>query len=243
MKPQEILTNRFEFKYWLSRRQKEQLVSYIMNFMKPDQHNEGSDGYHIQSLYFDTHDLRSYYEKYDGNYFRRKYRVRFYGHDTSKAFFEIKEKRNIFVRKLRGNAELPTGDLQPIFDLPPSSPSDVDFFVSCIKQQDRAPTCWVAYRRIAFFGINTPSLRLTMDHELMGAPATNFYFPNARFQPVFFGNWDTPIILEIKFDRYMPTWLEKALIDLRLEVQSISKYGMVINKDRFYNRMDKRWMS
>ncbi len=240
--PETLAFDRFEFKYWITERQKAPLVDYIRHFMDADAHNDGDSGYHIQSLYFDTTDLRAYYEKYDGDNLRSKYRIRFYQKRLDKAFFELKQKRNIFVHKRRAAIDLrlreTDGIPRDVFDAPPP---EVEFFVTGIARRGLRPCCWVSYRRLAFTGHNNPNLRLTLDYGLSGAPANELKFPGNRTQSVYFSNWDRPVILEIKFSKHMPTWLEKAIRDLGIINKPISKYGIVVNKDLFFYMDERRW--
>jgi len=53
--------------------------------------NAGRDGsYKVASLYYDSPDLRCYWEKLDVEKVRRKLRVRTYGERPEWAFMEIK---------------------------------------------------------------------------------------------------------------------------------------------------------
>ena len=73
---------RYEFKYILSNRVRQQIESEIVHFMKYDGHvhKELNNSYYVCSLYFDSSTNEYYYEKIDGIKYRRKYRIRTYGH-------------------------------------------------------------------------------------------------------------------------------------------------------------------
>jgi hypothetical protein len=234
--------NRFEFKYWITERQKFGLLRYLEEFMDADPHNEANVGYKIQSLYFDSPDLHSYYQKYDGDFLRRKYRIRFYRDDKSTAFFEIKQKQNIFVQKRRASIDLSARDSDSlpaeIFNDPMPQ---IEFFVSGIAEKNLVPTCWVAYRRMAFFGRHNPKLRITFDEDLSGALADKLIFPGSRLHKVRYSNWNRPVILEIKFNSYMPTWLEKMIRDIGIMNAPISKYGEIIHRARFHYLAERSW--
>ena len=234
--------SRFEYKYWITESQKRRLISYLKNFMESDGHNDGRNGYKIQSLYFDSNDLISYYEKYDGDCDRSKYRIRFYDDRFSRAFFEIKQKRNLYVRKIRKTVDMPSNDtpnnLAEIFQSPPPNVED---YIAILQQLAMKPMCWVAYRRYALFGKNNPKLRVTFDDGLSGGIPRGLSMTTPYLQKVNFSNWNKPVILEIKFDRYLPTWLKNAIEDLTLVNQPISKYGLVINRHRFFSIKERQW--
>ena len=59
--------------------------------MIPDAHN-GSQGYRIRSLYFDTIHEKDYEDKIDGLEIRRKIRLRIYDPAADFAMLEMKQK-------------------------------------------------------------------------------------------------------------------------------------------------------
>ena len=209
--------NRVEFKYWISEREKWQFFNFLKEFMVEDTHNKGEVGYNINSLYFDTLNLASYYEKYDGDNFRRKFRARFYGDKPEKIYLEIKEKRGMHVRKKRvAKTILSQGTGVDLTGIIQELPQEGDTFLTSLHTLNLRPTCWVSYNRVALRGRHDPSLRITFDHAVSGELAEGFLFPRNRIRPVSLSGWSRPIILEIKFQWYIPTWLKNAIEDLSL---------------------------
>lgn len=242
MKPYENEFNRFEFKYWITNYQKQRLIEYFNNFMNLDPHNDGANGYKIQSLYFDSRDLRSYFEKYNGDNYRTKYRIRFYGNDYTNANFEIKKKKNIYVSKTRNLVDLTDPKYNESLDRAfMSPPPDVESYIAMLQQLNFSPVCWVAYQRLALSGKNNPSLRVTFDNNLSGAMADGLSLSGVQYQPVRLSNWHTPTILEIKFSQHMPTWLRNAIEDFGLMNQPISKYNHVINRHKLFFLEERSW--
>jgi len=73
--------NRFELKYLLTLQQAEEFKVALKAYLKPDEHGDGR--YALTSLYYDSPDLRCYWEKVDGVKFRRKLRIRRYETDEA----------------------------------------------------------------------------------------------------------------------------------------------------------------
>ena len=72
---------RYEFKYFLDLKQREEVESEIANFMNYDGHvhRELDQAYCVRSLYFENDASTHFLEKIDGIRLRRKYRLRTYG--------------------------------------------------------------------------------------------------------------------------------------------------------------------
>ena len=82
---------RQEKKYFISAEDALKFVSVFEKVMLQDEHN-GSQGYMIRSLYFDTIDDRDYNDKIDGLELRRKIRLRIYDPKSNFAMLEMKQK-------------------------------------------------------------------------------------------------------------------------------------------------------
>src|SRR5947209_1991303 len=98
---------RHELKYLVTPERVEAVKTDLGNFLLPDVHasTDSRHRYTVRSLYFDTPNIRFYYEKLDGANCRSKVRLRRYeisGARTSDWFFEIKSKyHNICVKPRR----------------------------------------------------------------------------------------------------------------------------------------------
>jgi len=55
--------NRFELKYLLTLKQAEQFKSALRAYLVPDEHGQDNGRYALTSLYYDSPDLRCYWEK------------------------------------------------------------------------------------------------------------------------------------------------------------------------------------
>ena len=84
--------NRFELKYIITLQQAEKFKGALQAYMHPDEHGNDNGRYALASLYYDSPDLRCYWEKEYGIRFRRKLRLRRYESGES-----LTEETPIFV--------------------------------------------------------------------------------------------------------------------------------------------------
>lgn len=192
-----------------------------------------SDGYYkVASLYYDSSDLRCYWEKIDGEKFRRKVRVRTYGEQPDSAFVEIKQRTNLTVQKRR--TELPLeaaltvmeeiesgryrGGADPVLD-------EVAFLV---RSQRLAPRLVVAYNRAAYFGRYKRDLRVTIDRNLrcrdIGLDLRRMRTKGAFIVP------PTMNVVEVKFNETVPRWVCTILNRFDAQILRISKYCQGIER-------------
>ena len=98
---------RIEMKYILTLKQKGDLLKKFAKELIPDTNWNSSGNYKLESLYYDTDDLKFYWEKADGIRYRKKLRIRRYVDqnwnfdENSKVFIEIKEKVDEITEKRR----------------------------------------------------------------------------------------------------------------------------------------------
>jgi hypothetical protein len=74
------------------------LRDHLARRLDADSHS-GESGYGVWSVYYDTRDLKFYWEKIEGLKYRRKLRIRHYGDrfavdDDTSVFVEIKQRVN-----------------------------------------------------------------------------------------------------------------------------------------------------
>ncbi|WP_370255498.1 VTC domain-containing protein [Streptomyces sp. V4I8] len=110
--------NRFELKYLVPVEQAAEIRDELAERMDRDL-NSPVGGYGVRSLYYDTPQLRFYWEKIEGLKFRRKLRIRHYGNpdgvtDESPVCVEIKQRVNRVTQKRR--ITLPYGVARQLCD-------------------------------------------------------------------------------------------------------------------------------
>lgn len=170
--------------------------------MKPDE-NAVDGKYFIRSLYFDNISDKALREKIDGVNCREKFRIRYYNNDTSLIHLEKKSKINGLGNKQSAN--LSAEEAQKIVD------GDFDWMIDCdrplvqelyskMKSQGLRPKTIVDYTREPFV-FSAGNVRVTLDYDIRtGLYCTDFLNPDCITIPA--GN--APIILEVKWDEFLP---------------------------------------
>ena len=180
--------------------------------------------YLIRSLYFDTPKDKALREKVDGVDNREKYRIRYYNFDTSFIRLEKKSKLNGLGEKLM--APLTAKEAQRIVDNDTDWMYDSEYglireLYSKMKTTGLRPKTIVDYDREPFTFI-PGNVRVTLDYNIRtGLKCTDFLNPEVMTLPV----PGDPIILEVKWDAYLPDIIRMAVgLDNR-RVGAYSKYA------------------
>lgn len=177
--------------------------------MKSDSHAENGR-YEIRSLYFDNLDDKALREKLDGINIREKYRIRLYNRDSSVIHLERKFKHGGLGYK--DSASLTPKMAQAIAngDVEWMSRSNDDVilgFYTRIKNEGLAAKVIVDYTREPFI-FGPGNVRVTLDYDIRtGLSCTDFLNPACVTIPV----KDSPCILEVKWDNYLPDVVRDAV--------------------------------
>ena len=193
---------RHEYKHEISYMDMLTLRSRLSAVAKRDTHT--IDGkYFIRSLYFDNASDKALREKIDGVNKREKFRIRFYNHDTSVIHLEKKSKINGLG--IKESAPLTPQQAQAIVDgnyewMLKSNEPLINELYTKIMTQGLRPKTIVDYTREPFV-FTTGNVRVTLDYNIRtGLRCTDFLNPDCVTIPA--GN--APIILEVKWDEYLP---------------------------------------
>lgn len=180
--------------------------------------------YHIRSLYFDTPSDTALREKLDGVNRREKFRIRYYNGDTSLIHLEKKSKLGGLGNKQ--TADLSAEEAQRIVDgswewMPSSGRPLVQELYSKMTTQGLRPKTIVDYTREAF--IYPPgNTRITLDYDIRtGLGSTDFLNPDCPTIPA----GDAPIILEVKWDEFLPGVIRDAIQLGSRRSAAFSKYA------------------
>ena len=190
--------------------------------MKRDEH--AADGvYRIRSLYFDNLSDKALREKIDGVNIREKFRIRYYNCDTSFIVLEKKSKINRLSAK--ESCQITEDEAQKIADgdltwmMDGSRPLCQELYSKMLSQGLRPKTI-VDYTREPFV-YNPGNVRVTIDYNIRtGAFRTDFLNPKTLTLPA----GDSPIILEVKWDGYLPDVIRNAVTIPGRHVSAFSKY-------------------
>jgi VTC domain len=223
---------RFEFKYALPSYAADTILASISNFIKIDPYVDNKDFYLVNSIYFDSPELKCYQEKLDGLKNRKKYRIRFYNDNLSKAkpvFFEIKRRSDAIILKNRTIIKpkhLKDISLSNWKDIQKTSPNFFSEFFFDKNQYQLQPKVFIQYKRKPYFSRFQKNFRITFDYDITAAKI-NSVFPNQIFPQNI--QHDTTI-MEVKFNGIIPDWFSYIIKSNSLKRISFSKYCNSIEK-------------
>ncbi len=240
--------NRFELKYLLTLRQAEQFKSALRAYMTPDKHGNNDGRYTLTSLYFDSPDLRCYWEKEYGLRVRRKLRIRRYETgqpltEDTPIFVEIKQRVDRVTQKRRAVLTY-GGALRLCLDrqLPECDPEDqavIEEIYAFLWQYNLQPRSIVRYDRQAFIGSDYDiGLRVTFDTSLSFQMQRLSLHEEPSALSMLPAN---QTVMEIKINEHMPIWLTELIADQNLQMVRVSKYGRSIEAAQ--NMPALRWNS
>ena len=215
---------RHEWKHEISYGDMLVLRQRLSNIMKRDIH--AIDGkYLIRSLYFDNASDKALREKVDGVNIREKFRIRYYNNDTSLIHLEKKSKVNGLC--LKDSVALSFEQAQAITNgdygwMIASGVPLIQELYSKMMSQGLRPKTIVDYLREPF--VFAPgNVRVTLDYNIRtGMNCTDFLNPNCVTVPA----GDAPIILEVKWDEYLPDIIRDAVQLRGCRVGAFSKYAV-----------------
>ncbi len=223
--------NRFELKYLVPVEQAAEIRDELAERMDRDL-NSPAGGYGVWSLYYDTPQLRFYWEKIEGLKFRRKLRIRHYGTpdgvtDESPVCVEIKQRVNRVTQKRR--ITLPYGvarqlcDGREMIEHSPKESAFVQEVLELVVRLNLLPTAITGYQREALVGRDADTgLRVTFDRRIRGRDR-DFHFgtsnPENRFTiPPHLS------VMEIKVNERTPYWITDLAARRNLSLIRVSKY-------------------
>ena len=213
---------RHEWKHIINTGDLYNIRSRLRAVMKPDPH--AADGkYRIRSLYFDTPSDRALREKIDGVNRREKFRIRCYNLDYSLIHLEKKSRLNGLGTKY--SADLTAEETRKILEGDLSWMRDsgrplVQELYSRMQAGLRPKTI-VDYTREPF--LYAPgNVRVTLDYDIRTAlQSTDFLDPDCITIPA--GN--AGIILEVKWDAYLPDIIRAVVQTPGRQATAFSKYA------------------
>ena len=180
--------------------------------------------YLIRSLYFDNLSDKALREKIDGVNMREKFRIRYYNGDPSVIHLEKKSKRAGLGTKY--SAELTKDEAQSIVDgeldwMMASGRPLVQELYCKMRYQGLRPKTIVDYTREPFI-YRPGNVRVTFDYDIhTGLSCTDFLNPDCVTIPA----GDAPILLEVKWDAFLPSVIRDCVQTPGRRVEAFSKYA------------------
>ena len=188
-----------------------------------DPHSKEKGYYRIRSLYFDDPMDTALREKLDGVNERRKFRIRYYNDDLSYIMLECKIKRDGVGCKpqerltleetqkiLRGETDWMVKSGRPLL---------AALYVD-MKTRRLAPKTVVEYKRVPFV-YGPGNVRVTIDWAIRTGPPKEVLDPNGLTLPI----EDDIMLLEVKWDDFLPSIIRDAVQTPGRRVTAFSKYA------------------
>ena len=217
-------TLRNELKYYIHKKDYEIITRVLSIALKKDKHTNRQGCYFIRSLYFDTLDNKSFHEKVDGVPFRKKYRLRIYDLNSEKVKFEIKSKvhdkvlkETAFISK-EDSLEVIKGNYDVLLKYKDSVLNQI--FIA-FKKEKYKPVVIIDYMREAYVQ-DFNDIRITFDH-LLSRDVSDLNLFKEKNNPKALLT-DGSLIMEVKFNHFLPDWIKDLLQRISSTRSAISKF-------------------
>lgn len=214
---------RHELKHEISQADALALRSRLTAVMQQDPHAINGR-YDIRSIYFDNLRDKALREKIDGVNRREKFRIRYYNGDTSFILLEKKSKINGLCSKEQ--VRLTYEEAKAIAYGTPecalkSGKALLQELYIKINSQGLKPKTIVDYTREPF--VFAPgNVRVTLDYNIRtGINCTDFLDPECVTVPAGYA----PIILEVKWDEFLPSVIRDIVQIPSTRTSAFSKYA------------------
>ena len=221
METYQAVFKRKEVKYLLTEAQLAALRPALETHMEPDAFAHSI----ISNLYYDTPDFRMLRRSQEKPVYKEKLRLRGYGlpDEETQVFPEIKKKAEGIVYKRR--VRMPYGDaIRYLSRRRPGGDGQIfqELNWMLLAYGSLAPRIFLSYERDSWKGREDPSLRLTLDREILW---------RAEALDLRRGAWGEPllgqdqVLMEVKITNAAPLWLAEALSENGIFPISFSKCG------------------
>ncbi len=217
---------RHELKYKISYVDYLALRSRLHPVMKPDAH-AGNDGrYLVRSIYLDNYDDKALREKINGAQRREKFRIRWYNDDLSLIHMEKKMKLNKLCLKLsvplaeEECRQLCKGNVDWMMDHSSELVKELRCKMTLLQLRPRVV---VSYCREPY--VYAPgNVRVTFDSHIRTSLFSRSFLE--KDMPDISAT-DIPgeIVLEVKYDNFLPEVIASLLQTEGIRQQAFSKYG------------------
>ena len=219
---------RHELKYLISKGSAELLKLRLPGICGRDPHAGPTGQYTIRSLYFDDRNYSAYDEKMAGVADRVKYRIRYYNYDTRQIRLEKKEKHGDLSRKtgqtitLAEAMHLQSGSRANYPDGQSGLLAEFQRNTNCGLR----PAILVDYDRTPFV-CNAGQTRITLDENIRTRPYdADLLASRQAMVPVLD---EGQVVLEVKFNDFLPGYLAAALEDIPKVNLAVSKYVLCLS--------------
>lgn len=218
-----MATLRNELKFHISKPSAILLEKRLRGILQKDFHTDDDYSYQIRSLYFDDVTDSSYFDKICGLKDREKFRIRYYNDDL--GYIRLEKKSKIGSKTLKSSVliseDVSKSLLAGSFVQEEGDGELLREFKHAIRHRLLRPVVFVDYRRTVFL-YPAGNVRITIDRKLAAAPFRGKLLDTPFISyPVLS---DAEVILEVKYDAFLPPFISQVLEDVPKVNQAISKY-------------------
>ena len=213
---------RHELKFIINKNMALILQNRLKYVMTVDNNYDGP--YFIRSLYFDDYNNQAYYDKINGVLNRKKYRIRIYNYDDSLIKLECKEKDNDLTSKR--SCTISKDIAYKLINCDTSIDSNLDLVnevLNEMKVNKLEPSVIVDYKRLALT-VPLSNVRITFDSKISSG-LDNFDIFDTNFSSTAMIN-DDIMVMEVKYDDYLPSYVDLILMSVPAYRQAVSKFVM-----------------
>jgi SPX domain protein involved in polyphosphate accumulation len=233
---------RYESKYLISEETAQIIRDSLQGICSPDEHIDADGRYIVNNLYFDTHDLRFFYDTKFKRGARFKPRVRYYGMSPDRyLWLELKHKNNNVTWKIRRRVECRQWP-RLIEDCGTFPEQDrigniVDSFEDAVLRFHARPILHVRYIREPYVSDLDEYARVTFDRCLTFRPACDSLDLNTPDDMIYYDDPETTkcpsthswVVLEIKTETHVPLWVTHLIRRFDLSQRGFSKYCYAVD--------------
>tara|TARA_B110000858_G_C17641821_1_gene398456 strand:- start:156 stop:830 length:675 start_codon:yes stop_codon:yes gene_type:complete len=180
----------------------------------------------VNNIYFDTENFKNYFDNINGNYLRKKIRIRWYGKFFNKIHpkIEHKEKKGLLLKKTV--TEFPSFTILKNTDLTPL----IENFKNKNQIKNNIKASVINRYHREYYASRGNLIRITIDDKQC------YSNPHNTFQPKRIYPFKEKIIIEIKFDPKYFKNINEVTNQLGLRICKNSKYVNSIDALKFNSR-------
>ena len=218
----QMVFQRYEIKYLLTRKQKEVILAAMEPYMELDPYGRST----IRNIYYDTDNYRLVRKSMEQPVYKEKLRVRSYGtvEPGDKVFVELKKKYEGVVYKRRIHIPEKTAvDYLAGREAAPDRSQiteEIDYFLRFYRTLE--PKVFLSYEREAYYTREPSEFRVTFDENILWRE-TDLSLEKGVYGAPILKQGQT--LMEIKTPGNIPLWMVKVLSEEEIRKTSFSKYG------------------
>ena len=227
----QMVFQRYEIKYLLTRKQKEVILAAMEPYMELDSYGRST----IRNIYYDTDNYRLVRKSMEQPVYKEKLRVRSYGtvEPGDKVFVELKKKYEgvVYKRRIHIPEKTAVDYLAGRGAAPDRSQitEEIDYFLRFYRTLE--PKVFLSYEREAYYTREPGEFRVTFDENILWRETDLSLEKGVYGMPIL---KQGRTLMEIKTPGNIPLWMVKVLSEEEIRKTSFSKYGNAYTE--IYNR-------